>query len=137
MMKKIILSIVLILSCVVSFCQDYYKAYTTEMHTYNNTSKEWELYQKNSDTDITIVIENEFLSIQGKSPSMYKIYTESKEDISNKNLIGVRYKARDLKHDTQVTIDIVKVTSNSTAMISVINYNEGYNLRFFVKQVEL
>ena len=107
------------------------------MYTYNKVSKEWELYQKNSDTDITIVVENEFLSIIGKSPSMYKIYSESKEDISNKNMVGIRYKARDLKHDTQVTIDIVKAVSSGTAMISVINYNDEYNLRFFVKQTQL
>lgn len=107
------------------------------MYTFNNVSKEWDLYQKNSDTDITIVIEDEFLSIQGKSPSMYKIYTESKEDISNKNMVGARYKARDLKHDSQVAIDIVKISSSNTAMISVVNYTEGYNLRFFVKQTEL
>lgn len=136
-MKKLLLSIFLILVCVTSFCQDYYKAYTTEMYTYNKVSKEWELYQKNSDTDITIVVENEFLSIIGKSPSMYKIYSESKEDISNKNMVGIRYKARDLKHDTQVTIDIVKAVSSGTAMISVINYNDEYNLRFFVKQTQL
>jgi hypothetical protein len=68
---------------------------------------------------------------------MYKIYSESKEDISNKNLVGIRYKARDLKRDLQVTIDIVKISTNNTAMISVINHNDGYNFRFFVRQIQL
>jgi hypothetical protein len=136
-MKKFFLTCVLVFGFLLSPSQDYYKAYTTEMYTFNNISKEWELYQKNSDTEITIVIENEFLSIQGKSPSMYKIYSESKEDISNKNLVGIRYKARDLKRDLQVTIDIVKISTNNTAMISVINHNDGYNFRFFVRQIQL
>lgn len=135
-MKKIFITISLLLSFLLGFSQTYYKAYLTEMYTYNEKTKEWDLYQKNSDVNITLVIEEEFLSVQAKSPSMYKIYTNSKEDITTKSFTGYRYKGRDLRHESPVVIDILRGNQDTFALISVINSGEGFNLRFFIKPIE-
>lgn len=135
-MKKFLISLSFIFLSFAGYSQNYFKAYRTEMYTYNEQTEEWDLYQKNSDMNITIVVEEEFLSVHAKSPSMYKIYGGSKEDISTKSLVGYRYKARDLRQEVGVVIDIVRSTENSISMISVINKTEKYNLRFYIKPIE-
>jgi len=135
-MKKLLLSLVLSLFCFISFSQDYYRAKNTEHYQWNSESEEWVLKTKYSDLDIVIVIEDEFLTIQAKSPSMYKIFAETKEDITTKKIVGYRFDARDLKRDTRVKIDIVRLTEGTTSMISIINSVEGYNLRFFITPIE-
>jgi len=135
-MKKTLLTLVIVLSTILTYSQSYYKAYATEMYVYDNKSKEWELYQKNSDTDIIIVVEDEFITFQAKSPSMYKIYADGKTEINNKSLKGYRYNGRELKTDDKMVIDIVRDLKNDVGMISIINYDKGYNLRFYIVPAE-
>lgn len=134
-MKKILLSLVLFLISTLCFSQTYYKATITEMYTYNSQSEEWELYQKNSDVNITVVIEDEFISFQAKTPTMYKIYLDTKDPISTKNLKGFRYQAKDLKEDKMVKIDVMVSEESQLALVSIINVKQGYNLRFILTKI--
>jgi len=136
-MKNILLTLVFSFISLFGFSQTYYKATVTEMYTYNKSDEEWVLYQKNSDVNITVVIEDEFISFQAKTPSMYKIYLNSKEQLKTKTLSGFRYSAKDLKEDKMVKIDVLVSDDSPIALVSIINMNEGYNLRFFLtKSVE-
>jgi hypothetical protein len=134
-MKNIIISISFLLASLISFSQGYYKATVTEMYTYNRNSEEWELYQKNSDTKITVVIEDKFISFQAKTPSMYRIYEGTKEPMNTKSLKGYRYQAKDLKEEKIVKIDIVVSEETKLVIVSIINLDEGYNLRFYLTEI--
>jgi|LakMenEpi03Aug12_release.lakeMendotaPanAssembly.Ray.scaffolds.fasta_scaffold00014_44 thiamine pyrophosphokinase len=134
-MKNLILSVILIFSSIFGFTQTYYKASITEMYTWNRVEKEWELYQKNSDVNITVVIEDQFINIQAKNPSMYKIYLNSKEELKTKTLSGFRYSAKNLKEDNIVKIDVLVSNESPIAVVSIIDMDEGYNLRFFLTKV--
>jgi len=131
-MKKIILSLIVVFSSLISFSQTYYKAKITELHTFNTSTQEWSLYDKNSDVDITVVVEERFISFQAKTPSFYKIYPETKEPFNTKSYRGYRYSGKDLKTDTMVKIDILGSTDDGVAMVSIVNSVEGYNFRFFL-----
>lgn len=134
-MKKLIFIISFIVTNLFSFGQNYYKATMTEMYTYNRNSQEWELYQKNSDTKITVVIEDKFISFQAKTPTMYRIYEGTKEPLNTKSLKGYRYQAKDLKEEKLVKIDIVVSEETKLVIVSIVNYDEGYNLRFFLTEI--
>lgn len=134
-MKKLSVFLVLIFLSLSSFAQTFYKATITEMYTLDRTNEEWKLYQKNSDVNITIVIEDEFISIQAKTPTMYKIYLNSKEPMNTKSLKGYRYLAKDLKEEKMVKIDVVVSEEAEMAIVSVINQDVGYNLRFYLTKI--
>lgn len=130
-MKKVVLSLILMLFCFLTVnAQTQYFAKNTEVYTYDTKNKEWVLYQKNSDTNISIVIEEEFISIQAKSPNMYKIYKSTAENISGKTFVGYRYEAIDLKRSLKCTIDVIKYSSD-TYLISIITGDE-FNLRYYI-----
>lgn len=134
-MKNIFLTLLFSFICLFGFSQTYYKATVTEMYTYDKTNKEWTLYQKNSDVNITVVIEDEFISFQAKTPSMYRIYLSTKEELNTKSLSGYRYSAKDLKGEKMVKIDVLVSNDSPVAMVSIIDIDEGYNLRFFLTKV--
>ena len=134
-MKKTLILSLLILISIFGYSQNFYKATITEMYTYNSDKEEWELYQKNSDVNITVVIEDEFINLQAKTPTMYKIYTNSKEAINTKTLKGYRYLAKDLKQEKMVKIDILISDETPVALVSIIDSREGYNLRFYLTKI--
>jgi hypothetical protein len=110
--------------------EHYYKAVATEMYVRNNSNTEWQLYQKNGSTNITIVLEEEFISVQAQKPTIYRIFKNKIEEIDTDNLIGNRYFGRDLKTDEYCTIDVVKSRTSETYLISIIKTN--INLRYFI-----
>jgi hypothetical protein len=112
--------------------ETYYKALITELYTYNEKTKNWDLHTKNSNSDIRIVLEDEFITFQAKSPSMYKIYTTTKKTLETKSMKGLTYDAKDLKHDEMVTLDILREKDGDVAMISIVNQTRGINVRFFL-----
>lgn len=134
-MKKLILFLLLIYTSSIVFSQTYYKATITEMYTINRNTNEWTLYQKNSDVNITVVVEEEFISFQAKTPTMYKIYLNSKEPFNTKSLKGFRYSGRDLKRDNNVTVDVLASAESQIGLISIIDLNDGYNFRFFLTKI--
>lgn len=134
-MKNIFLTLLFSFICLFGFSQTYYKATVTEMYTYDKSNKEWTLYQKNSDVNITVVIEDEFISFQAKTPSMYRIYLSTKEELNTKSLSGYRYSAKDLRGEKMVKIDVLVSNDSPVAMVSIIDIDEGYNLRFFLTKV--
>lgn len=129
-MKKFILTLTLALISLFSFSQTYYVASLTEMYTYNSKTEGWDLYQKNNDVSINVVLEEEFVSFQAKTPTFFRIYKNTGEDISTKSFSGMRYKGYDLKRDNSVYIDICKF-SESSYLISIIKAGD-YNLRYFI-----
>lgn len=130
-MKKIVLILSLLFCGIVSFAQSYYVATKTELYAYNSNNEEWELYQKNSDVNITMVLEDEFLSIHANSPTMYKLYKSSGKNISGKDFEGYRYDALDFKKNELCKVDIIKF-SETSYLISVVKGTD-YNLRYYIK----
>lgn len=135
-MRALLLTLVLTLSSLFLNAQNYYKATLTEMYSYNNSTKSWDLYQKNSDVNIVIVVEDEYINIQAKSPSFFKIYLDSKEPLNIKTFTGNSYVAKDLKKDKLVKIDILKYTNTNYIVLSIIDTDDGYNLRFFLTETK-
>jgi hypothetical protein len=132
-MKKLILFLGLFLTLITSIgAQSYYVATKTEMYMYNTQTSEWELYQKNSDVSITVVLEDEFVHFQAKTPTIFKLYKSTRTDISGKTFEGFRYDALDLKKNLNCTIDILKLNEQEY-MISVISNSREYNLRYYIK----
>lgn len=132
-MKHLITTLMLVFVTSIISAQSLFRAYVTEMYTYNKEKEDWDLYQKNSDVQIDIVVEDKFLSIQAKSPTMYKVYESTKQELNLKSFTGYRYEARDLKEDVMIKIDILKDKNSDWGMISIIHKENGYNLRYFVK----
>ena len=129
-MKKTFFTLILALVSIFAQSQTYYQATKTELYTYNETSKDWELYQKMSDVKINVVVEEEFVSFQAKTPSFYRIYTGSKEEIKAKTFKGYRYNALDLKTNQNCYIDICKF-GDTNFMISIVKSGE-LNLRYYL-----
>lgn len=110
----------------------YYKAISTEIHVKNTYTGEWDLYQKNAATNITVVVENDFISIQAQKPTIYRIYKTNLQDVSTDKIEGTRYVAKDLKSDEYCTIDVLKSRTSDYYMISVIK--SGINLRYLIDE---
>ena len=134
-MRKFFITLILVLSTFILTAQTYYKATLTEMYTYDNTNKEWVLYSKNSDVSITVVVEPQFISFQAKKPSIFKVYENTKEEMNTKSLSGYRYTGKDLREDQMVKMDVLVHKESKTAIVSIINYSQGYNFRFFLTEV--
>lgn len=132
-MKKLVLSCILLVFSILSvYSQSYYSANVTELYTYDVESEKWVLYQKNSDVNIGVVLEEEFLTFQAKTPTMYKIVKSSAKNISSTKFQGYRYEGIDLKKSARCSIDVVKIDENNY-IISIISGNYDYNLRYYIK----
>lgn len=131
-MKSFFLSLAFVLISFIASSQTIYRASITEFHTWNTIKEEWELHSKNSDVKIQVCVEDEFLTIFAQSPTMYKIYKNTKESISFSKYSGYRYTAKDLKTDLLVVLDIVGSSTDGVALLSVMNKSERYNLRYFL-----
>lgn len=132
-MKKLFLSLILSLFYLVSCSQTSYLATRSEIYEYNHQSKDWVLYQKNSNVEIILVFEEEYLTIQAQSPSMYKVYPETKKPIESEELRGFRYDAYDFKRSVSCKLDIVKY-DEKYFLISIVRGD--YNLRFYIERSE-
>jgi len=130
-MKKIIIFLSLLFCAMFGYSQSYYVAIRTELYTYNFNSEEWELRQNNPDVNIIVVMEEEFITIEANSPTMYKIFKDTGKDIEGKTFSGYRYKSIDLKKNDICSMDVVKF-GDSSYMISIIKGTE-YNLRYYIK----
>lgn len=134
-MKKLLLLLTLMISSLFVKSQTTrYKAVTTELYSYNATKESWDLYKTNENTDIIIVVEENFITIQAQSPSMFRVYSESKESIRAKSLYGYRYRAKDLRTDDYVKIDIMTMDDGPYVLLSIINLTEGFNYRYFLNK---
>lgn len=132
-MKKILLLLILVVSSTVAFSQIHVTSTITEMYTYNTRTEDWDLYQKNSDVKITIVLEEDFITFLAKKPTMYKIYKSSAQEIKTKSLEGMRYRAIDLRAEVECTIDVLRL-DNGGYLVSVIPKDRSYNLRYWVPE---
>jgi hypothetical protein len=82
-------------------------AVATELHI-KNSSDEWYLYQKNGDTHINIVLENDIITIYAESPTMYRLDGNDVVDIDLKSFNGMSFGAKELKKDVKCQLDILK-----------------------------
>ena len=112
--------------------QKVYRAVTAELYRIG-TNQEWVLDTKLSDLKIDITVEDEFISIHAKSPTMYRIFVNSKESLSTKTLRGYRYDGVDLKLNENIKVDILKSIESNLGIISIINSNKGFNFRYFIE----
>jgi hypothetical protein len=134
-MKTLLLSLLLVLNSLLVTAQNYYKATLTELYTYNNENETWELYQKNSDVNITIVVEEEFINIQAQSPSFYKIVLSTKQPINMTNFVGYRYVVKDFRKDSYIKVDIMNHKTTNTVILSFVDSEGGVNLRYFLTKM--
>lgn len=135
MFKKALILFVCVLGFINGFSQTnewYYKAISTELYIKNDYTDKWELHQKNGNTNITIVMEDEFISIQAQKPTIYRIYRENTTDISNDKITGMRYVAKDLKSEQYCTLDVIKSRTSEYYLLSIVNGK--INLRYFINQ---
>lgn len=132
-MKGIFLVLTFVASSLLASSQNVYRAHKTEMYT-KEYSGDWELYSKNSDTKIQICLEDEFITIWAKSPSLYKIYKSEGEEIKGKTFTGMSYPAKDLKTDKMCIIHVINL--DGEYVLSVVKSSEKYNLRYYLKDVE-
>jgi hypothetical protein len=109
--------------------ETYFKAYSTEFHIKDNYG-DWSLHQKNGKTNITMVLEEDFLSIHAQKPTVYKIYKTSSEPLKTENLKGSRYIGKDLKTEESCTIDILQYKQTDVYIISIVKGD--FNFRYFV-----
>ena len=132
-MKKLIILLCFILSYFVSEAQETtYKAVATELYVWDKVQKVWDLNTKNSNTSIFVVVEKDFITFQAKSPSMYRIYVDTKKPLDTKSMTGYRYDAKDLKNNILVKVDVLREIDGALVLVSIINDLEGFNLRFFL-----
>ena len=132
-MKKVILILFLGFISLVSNSQTVYRVNTAELYLLNNSTEEWVLDTKLSDLKVDITVEDEFLSIHAKSPSMYRIFTAAKEPLSTKSLRGYRYSGIDLKTNNNVKIDILRAIDSNVGIISIVNLEKKINFRYFIE----
>jgi hypothetical protein len=134
-MKKLLLLLTLMVSSLLVKSQTTrYRAVTTELYSYNSTKETWDLYKSNENTDILIVVEENFVTIQAQTPSMFRVYSESKEPLKSKSLYGYRYRAKDLRTEDYVKIDIMTMDDGPYVLLSIINMTEGLNYRYFLNK---
>lgn len=131
---KTIFTLVLTFCFSFGFSQNYYKAVQTELYRKNEYTKEWELADQNKNVSITIVSEENSLSIQAKSPTMYKLYPGSSEKLDLTSFDGYRYNGLELKSDKSCTIDILRHKSTGYVIISIVY--DVYNLRYIVEPIK-
>lgn len=134
-MRTLFLTLLLSISTLLN-AQSRYKASTSEMYVYDTDKEEWTLYQKNSNVDIDVIVEEEFITFFAKTPTMFKINLETKEKFSVGGSEGYRYIATDLKKDASVIIDILVNSDKSKTMISITNKYKKYNLRYILDTKE-
>lgn len=134
-MKTFLLSILLTLSSFLVYGQNYYKATLTELYTYNSKQDTWDLYQKNSDVNITVVVEDEFINIQAQSPGFYKILLDTKQPINSNSFYGYKYVLKDLKKDNYLKIDILSHKTSEIIVLSIFDNESGVNLRYFLTKI--
>lgn len=132
-MKKIILTIFLIISTIVGYSQSYYTASVSSVYFWDRSNANWKLYQKYNKVSITIVFEKSIMSIQSKSPTTYKIEKSSGEKIDIDSFKGVRYSATELNSDDDCIIDFIDYGDN-TYLISIIYPKLLTNLRYLVSE---
>lgn len=130
-MKKILFLLLLAFTVTVTNAQNYYKSTTSELYLRNSKTNDWDLYQKNSDVNITVVIEDSFLTIEANSPTMYKLFRNTAKKIYGKTYEGNSYDAIDLKKNTTCTIDVI-IFNDGGYLLSI--FQDGdYNLRYYLK----
>lgn len=130
-MKSLFTTLVLLFMVGFASGQTYYKAVQTELYKKDYSTGKWLLSDKNKDVSITIVSEENTISIQAKSPTLIKLYPGSAEELNTTAFYGKRYRGEELKTDTKCNVDIMVHKETKYVVISIIY--DDYNLRYFVE----
>lgn len=139
-MKKIFITLLIIITSFVAFSQTnnatYYTVYQTELYIYNNRTNQWDLETQNKNTDIEMVFYINSINIQAKTPTLYKLKTESKQTFRLDNgLYGVSFDALDCVNDVLCRVDYVYSTSNKSFFLISVTFENNdlgkVNLRYY------
>lgn len=139
-MKKLLLSLVILISGLVSFAQNSesttYKIFKTEFYIFNERTEKWVLETENDDVDIDMVSYKNVINIQAKTPTLFRIDKESEKNIEGKDYFGVRVSALECVNMNKCTIDLIRLTKNDSKVFvfSVIFKEETIgkiNLRYY------
>lgn len=139
-MKKLILTLAILISGLISFAQSnestVYKVFRTEFYIYNEKIDKWVIETKNEDVDIDMVSYKNVINIQAKTPTLFRIDKDSEKNIEGKDYFGVRVDAFECVNMNKCTIDLVRLTKSESKVFifSVIFEDEKLgkiNLRYY------
>ena len=128
-MKKLITLTVALLITITSFCQKTYMAYRTEIYKYKND--EWVFSSGNKKVEIPIYVYKRFIHVQAKD-NAYFLLEEKSTEISGETFKGYSYNSYEFVTQLNCTVHIVDI-DNEESMISVIWFDEGINIRYYIK----
>lgn len=127
---KTLLTLFLSFSLTLGFTQTTHKAVYTEIYKKQHSTGKWLLLDKN-ETTITIVSDSESIMIQAKSPTFFKLFPGSEEDIITESFVGKKYIGIELKRDVKCDIHILKHLETNYLLLSI--FYDDYNLRYFIE----
>ena len=135
-MKKILIAILILISSFSTWAQESktYLVKTTEWYLYNETTEKWELQDRNTNLNIAMVTYKNVINMQAKTPTLYRLDEDSKEEINGETYKGLRYSAIECVEMRKCTVDFVVLDKSKTIFLfSVIMSLKGekINLRFF------
>lgn len=131
-MKKILLTIALALTLMVSHAQEsstVYQAYNSSWYVWEND--EWVLQTENKDVDISMVFYKNSINIQAKTPTLYKLRTETKKTINEKNIYGQSFEALECVNEYNATVSYIYFRDDNKAfLLSIIFKKDGRSVNF-------
>ena len=139
-MKKIMLicAVVLLSSIVQAQDSKTYRIKQSEWYIYNEVSEKWVLQDRMENINIDLVAYKNIINIQAKTPTLYRLDRDTKEEIETENLTGYKYAAIECVDMKKCTVDIF-VAKNPEVDIFVFSviYEDKVagrvNLRYFGK----
>lgn len=108
-----------------------FNAVSAEMHL-KDSKGEWYIYQKNGNTNITVKLEKNVLSIYAESPTMYRLDGKNTVDLNTKSFEGVSFLAKELKKDEKCRVDILKHKTSKYWILSI--FYDEINLRYTLEE---
>jgi hypothetical protein len=139
-MKKLLLSLVLIIASITSYCQKdesvLYKAYQTEFYTFNTTTDKWVLETKHDDVNINIVFFKNSINVQALTPTLFKLKKETKESFNMDNIYGVKFDAFECVKETVCRVNYIYTKEGDIFILSIVFQDEtlgNINLRYYCK----
>lgn len=128
-MKKILTLAVAIVISLATFSQKTYVAFKTEIYFYQNNK--WQFSEANKNLEIPIHIFKRFIHIEAKD-NAYFLIDDNSVDITGKSFKGITYDAYEFVTETKCSIHVVDF-SNGETMISIVWFNDGVNLRYYLR----
>lgn len=112
-----------------------YEIYQTEFYIYNKNSETYELETRNRDVSIQMVFCKDAINIQAKTPTLFKVKTESKKFFQGEGYRGYRFDAFECVEEKTCKVDYVFNESDKTKFMLSVTFEDetlgGVNLRYY------